>query len=69
MFKIYVVKLKNNKWYVGRTVDAQRKFDTIFTESPSSPEWVKMHGALQISDIRYGEAQRHDSRVHGKIRH
>ena len=50
MITIYVLKLQNNKYYVGKTNNPTYRLTDHFSESNSS--WTKKHKPISIHELR-----------------
>lgn len=46
---IYILKLKNNKYYVGKSQDPEKRFAEHLFGSESS--WTQLHEPIEIIDI------------------
>lgn len=46
---IYILKLKNNKYYVGKSQDPERRF--IEHLSGSGSAWTQLHHPIEIIEI------------------
>lgn len=53
MSYVYVLKLKNRKYYVGRTNDANKRIMEHL--EGKGAEWTKLHPMLDILSIREGD--------------
>jgi predicted GIY-YIG superfamily endonuclease len=50
MESIYVLKLENHKWYVGKTIDVERRFKQH--QSGLGSSWTKKHPPIEIFEQR-----------------
>jgi predicted GIY-YIG superfamily endonuclease len=50
MDKIYVLRLHNDKWYVGRTSNVERRFEQHV--SGDGAKWTFLHKPINIHEIR-----------------
>lgn len=50
MQKVYVLKCENNKYYVGKTSDINRRFQEHFYGTRAS-EWTKLHRPYEIVQV------------------
>ena len=50
MVAIYVLKLQNNKYYVGKTNNPKYRVDTHFSEGGSS--WTKKYKPISILELK-----------------
>jgi len=50
MDKIYVLRLHNDKWYIGRTSNVERRFEQHV--SGDGAKWTFLHKPLNIHEIR-----------------
>jgi predicted GIY-YIG superfamily endonuclease len=50
MDKIYVLRLHNDKWYVGRTSNVERRFEQH--KNGDGAKWTFLHKPLDIHEIR-----------------
>ena len=48
---IYVLRLNNNKYYIGKTNHILSRLNDHFTCSEKSSEWVKKHGVIKLVEI------------------
>ena len=46
---IYILKLENNKFYIGKTENAEIRIENHFENNGS--EWTKIHKPLSIIEI------------------
>jgi len=50
MVYIYVLKLENNKWYIGKTDSPKFRLDQHFALKGSV--WTNLHKPLEIEEIK-----------------
>lgn len=50
MDKIYVLRLHNDKWYIGRTFNVERRFEQHV--SGDGAKWTFLHKPINIHEIR-----------------
>jgi predicted GIY-YIG superfamily endonuclease len=50
MDKIYVLRLHNDKWYVGRTSNVERRFEQHM--NGDGAKWTFLHKPINIHEIR-----------------
>lgn len=50
MIKIYILKLENNKYYIGQTINVEKRFKNHL-EGKLSSEWTKLNKPIEIIEI------------------
>ena len=48
---IYILKLKNNKYYVGKSQDPEKRFIQYFFDPGSGSAWTQLHEPIEIIKI------------------
>jgi len=51
-FYIYLIKLCEKKWYVGRTIDVGRRYTEHVLQNGSGSEWTKLHPPVLKDAVR-----------------
>lgn len=51
--QIYILELRDNKFYVGRTLDLDARLDDYFGDAAGAriPAWVKLHPAVSVFGV------------------
>ena len=50
MIKIYILRLENEKYYVGQTVNVKERFKN-HKKGKLSSEWTKLHNPIEIIEV------------------
>ena len=61
MIYIYVLKLVNNKYYVGKTVNPHFRLENHFESSGSS--WTKKYKPIQVHELRPDQSDHDEQRI------
>jgi len=61
MDKIYVLRLHNDKWYVGRTSNVERRFEQHV--SGDGAKWTFLHKPINIHEIREIESDNDEDTI------
>jgi predicted GIY-YIG superfamily endonuclease len=61
MDKIYVLRLHNDKWYVGRTSNVERRFEQH--KNGDGAKWTFLHKPINIHEIREIKSDNDEDRI------